>query len=254
MYVFVAHTHDVAALWLYRQLLNSGFQELELLSIEQIQYNQSFTMTQQGGKAAFHLVLQDGKTFSTHNVCGLINRAESLDGAFARAFQAAEQNYVQAEMAAILTFWGSAFGENAVFNAVTTAGFGGRRREAAEWYQLAATAGFRTPDWFQDENGAFLAETPDLLAASQDLLVFRGRCFSATREVPPALAARCLRLQACSEQALLGIRVAGPAHDPLFVSASTQPDLRCGGTAFVQYLKNYLDNGLTLWHSRRRAL
>jgi hypothetical protein len=254
MYLLVAHTDDVAALWLYRQLRQRGFRPLELLSMEQLQYNRSFTMTQQGGKAAFRIALQDGRTFSSEEVCGLLHRAQRLDTAFAATFQPADRAYVHSELSAIFTCWGSAFGEKAVFNPVTTSGFGGRDRGEAEWLLLAHAAGLPTVDFHHYPLGTSYSAAHVAASAAWEVLAFRGQCFAPAQLLTPDLAARCADLQQRSEQPLLGIRFGQTETGPVFLGATLHPDLRTGGEAFVEHLKLYLEHGLALWHTGRRPL
>lgn len=242
MYLLVVHTDDVAALWLYRQLRQLGFGQLELLSIEQLQHNRELTMWQQGGKAAFRIALQDGRRFDSENVDGLLNRVRYLDFASASAFQSGDRDYVAAELSAIFTCWGSAFGESgSVFNTVTTSGFGGRDRSEAEWLLLARSAGLRTAAFYQDCTGAFYQAAQVPAHETWEVLVFRGQCFCAARHLPPELAERCADLQQRSEEHLIGIRLGEIHGEPTFLSATMHPDLRAGGMPFVEHLQLWLE-------------
>jgi hypothetical protein len=249
LYLFVIHSSDLPAIWLYRNLRKQGFDAIELITIDQLVNNRKLTVSLDDGKASFILDLFDGRRIDSSALYGLINRIQYLPFQIHEMFSTSDKEYVLCELQAIYTFFMSTFRYD-VFNNVTTAGFNGRNRQKEEWLILASDSGFYTPNLTRNRYGVRISYDMNSLHSIRSILVYNGKCFYKPKTIQDEILQKCCEMQMRSGEKLLGIQL-GRIKDKLyFINADTYPDFQLGGDDFINKLKEDLENGFAVRNTR----
>jgi hypothetical protein len=231
MWLVLCHADDLAALWAYQGLKARGLSPVELVSAESLAFSLRWEHWIDSEGASFRITLADGRQIASDCVFGALNRIQFAPLPHWRRAATKEQEYVQQEMTAFYTSWLSAL-PGPVLNPATPLGLSGAWRRPVQWMKLAEQAGLATPAY---HSGRVLEQQTGARRATV-ILVNGGMA----GEVPAAEG--CRQLALLSRTPLLGIDFE-VQHDGSwqFVGATGTPDLRLGGTTFLDSLKSCLE-------------
>ena len=237
MWLVICDATDRPALWAGAQLRRIGLPvqflaPQELLSASHLEYRA------EAGKPAYgYAKLLEDRVIDTRLVRGTLNRATRQACPQVRFAQRADQSYVQAEMDAMLLAWLATL-PSPVFNPATAGAWSGVTLSAFAWAMHAQAAGFQTLPY---RCGLAGLEYPQIQPGNLSThIVFAGQTYPA---LPQALTEAACALAGRVDVSLLGITLAwsqGLAPQAIFIEASSLPDLRVGGSAFIAALSGAL--------------
>lgn len=251
MFWMLLHADDAPGIWLYRRLRQQGV-VVELVTVDEWFCNQVFTLTMDETTADTYLRLQDGRVWNLEQTRAVMARVRSMPTVAWQLFAESEKDYVAQEWQAIFMAWADLM--PMLFNQPTPMGMSGRTRSTGEWSQLADSVGFDTIPFFYDSAVGIVAQTDLHHVQRLDSLVYRGRCYMNADSLPESVKEMAIALQEASGENLIGVSLAKSAAGFVFMGATTHPDLRLGGDAFIQAILTDLSDGTALRSPERLAL
>jgi hypothetical protein len=236
MWVILCDAGDRAAAWAYSRLRRRGLDQLELITSHDLAGATYSVHEIDSYGARFEIQLSDGRTVVSADVRGVLNRLSFLPAESLAVAAPADRNYAFAEMSALITSWLTCISP-VTLNKPTAYGWSGAGRPAVAWRQLAAAAGMPVlPQTFSshDVGSAFAPDrTASMLILGED--VFGNENFDAA--VSEGLVRGSAELARLAGADLLGVTLELHSRKgPQFASATTLPDLRAGGEAFIEAL------------------
>jgi hypothetical protein len=242
VWLVLCGTDDLPALWAFQGLGARGLAPLELVSAPLLAYSLRWEHRLDGNGAGTVLTLADGRTLQCGEVRGTLNRLHTLPFEHLDRAAPGDREYARTELLALFASWLYAL-PPPVFNRPTPEGLAGRGRHLSEWVWLAARAGLPTLPYAESSDPAAAlaagARPVPPFTPLRTVFVVAGR---AVGEAPGIVLEGCLRLSDLAGTALLGIDFAAtPFAGPwTFAGASPFPDLRLGGPALLDALKDAL--------------
>lgn len=252
MFYILLNTNDTGVIWLYHQLRKAGCTEIEMIVAEQLVYNKKLVLQKQGGKATYHIELADGRIINDRNCTGFINRIQYLPMDMLASFDLNDRSYVAQEQRALFHYWMASL-PNVLFNPCSTNGYSGYERSRLEWLMLAGKAGLNVFPVYLSASQYSPGEN-HALHPTVTVLAFRSRLFCATTSIPEPIKNKCIQLQQLSNEDLLGIELCVVNGQWYLKTVSVHPPLQQGGNEFVQHIKNTMQNGTVMRHTRRQAV
>jgi len=234
VHLVLCSENDRPALWAYQKLREAGLAPIELVTASSLDGARSWTQCL-GECDELTFELDDGRSFSSLQIQGVLNRLVAAPEGIARRAVAEDREYAAAEAAAFYLGW--LHGLRGVINTPTPQGLCGSWRHASEWAVLAARAGLEVPI-FRQMSGeppqfGFQSLAP-AHATVHSLLVLRGNLYAAP--VPGEIGAACRELAALAGTDLLGIDLFESDRGLMFAHATPFPDLTLGGDALIDGL------------------
>ncbi|HYR63113.1 MAG TPA: hypothetical protein VET24_10855 [Actinomycetota bacterium] len=231
MWLVLCDDHDLAAQWAFLGLAERGLAPLELVTSGALAHARRWVHRVTTGGAHVEVTLHDGRTFDSRRVRGALNRLVGVYNAGTFAAAAGDREYATQEFYAFLVSSLHCL-PGSVLNPPGYLGLSGRCRHESEWAVLAASAGLpTTPYRMPAPPVPPLAGRP----ARRSVVVLGDLVFG----VPDAAGLRdgCRRLAALAGTELLGVDLeVDDAGGWRFAAATPQPDLRLGGTPFLEAL------------------
>lgn len=243
MYLVLCSTYDSSAHWAYQGLKDLGLEPLELITADHLAYAPFWEHRVGKDGAQVRIGLADGRTVSTPEIRGVVNRLLGAPPDLTRLAASTDREYADAELAALYTSWVHALPNS--INRPTPQGLCGSWRHTSEWVLLASQAGLATPPYRQNakskpESG-YASLAPDGAPITR-VIALRERLFGAP--TPAEVAESCRRLRAAAQTELLGIEFfATPAGEWTFAFATPYPDLMLGGPPLLEALAEELKRG-----------
>jgi hypothetical protein len=181
--------------------------------------------------------LSDGATLRSSATRGVLNRLGGNPGwRFPKTVSSRDASYAQVEIAAFFLSWLSSFSCN-IINRPTPRSLAGRTRGTAEWCFLAGQVGLPTRSL--RGHSQQLTQEEHVIETAGSLLVLDEEVFG---EAPESICSASRQMQVLSGSRLLGITFTRDhGLDWEFDQATVQPDLRVGGSAFIQALVRAFD-------------
>lgn len=239
MWLVICAAGDLAALWAARGLEARGLRPLEIVTAEALAYNSRFAHRLTANHPSVEITLADGRVINGATIRGTLNRLQFIPAAHLDGANAADRQYAEQELFALYLSW--LYGlPGQMLNQPTPQGLGGEWRHPSEWAWLAMRAGLLTMPYQQNELRA--APTPEALASitTRTLIVVQDTCCGGS-DVPPSIAAACVRLARLSATSLLGLNFhLTQTGYWIFIDATPLPDLRLGGAALLDRLAGAL--------------
>lgn len=190
------------------------------------------------GEASVVLDLGDGRTLSSFQPVGVLNRLTYVPAERLDRVAGPDRDYAVQEMNALFLSWLNAL-PGPVVNRASPQGLGGAWRHRSSWIALAGEVGLPTARYRQscaDDPVAEWSAPPTLVT-----LFAVGERVVAPPGTSPELKAGCLRLAKAARETLLGIDMApGEGSRLQVVNASAVPDLMRGGEPVVDALREVL--------------
>lgn len=192
------------------------------------------------GEASVAIDLGDGRTITSSNPVGVLNRLAFVPTERLDKVGGADRDYAVQELNALFLSWLNAM-SGPVVNRATPQGLGGAWRNRSAWLARAAAAGLPTRPFRQSSDDDPMAELkrPPPPALATAFVV-------GSRVVAPmiplgALEAGCRRLVEAGRETLLGVDLAPGAGGRLeVVNISATPDLMRGGEPLIDALAEVL--------------
>lgn len=223
---------DMSALWAGRGLRARGVTPVEFVSpAELICARRIEYCAEKGEPVHASADLGGERRIDVRRLRGTLNRATRVDYPQVRHAAPADRAYVHAEMDAIFLGWLGAL-TSPVFNPAQPSGWCGSLLHPFAWALRAQKAGFATTSHRCGYSGLELPALQSRHITSH--LVFGGRTFPS---LPENLELAAIRLSDSTSMPLLGITLEWmPDGQARFNGATPIPDLRTGGTAFLDVL------------------
>lgn len=220
MYLVLAPEHDASAQWAAAGLRARGLTPVECVSPAALVQTARWDHRVDAQGVRTLIRLDDGREFKSEAIQGVLNRIPYLPVELFARGRAEDRQYAQQEFTALFM---SALGalESPVWNRPTAQGSGGAWRHPSEWMMLAGRAGLRARPY---------RETSRPAPPRHTVFVLGDRVAGAPAELHDA----CARFAALARTGLLGLEF---DDDWLFAHATPQPDLRLGGDALLDALK-----------------
>jgi hypothetical protein len=245
MWIVLCESNDASAHWAYEGLRDRGLAPIELVTADMLaQARWVHCIGQAGAKVAIDL--PDGRKLRSDKIQGTVNRLMVLPQEFLLLVDPADRQYVIQEMTAFFIGWINTLPGQTI-NPATPQCLSGPVRHISEWISLAGRAGLPVPVYRQSSRApsppyaahARVSGTPSQLTT---VLVIGPHVIGAA---PPAhITDGCRRLTLLSKTILLGIEFVIKARDMWeFAGINTFPDLRTGGSAFLDSLAANLQYG-----------
>jgi hypothetical protein len=239
MWVVLCSHSDVSARHTYEGLRRlRAPHAVELVTADDIESAPFFKHRIGSGGPRFDITLGDGRSFSSDQIDGVLNRLLAPSRFWLTDTNGSETQYAYDEFQAIYTSWLNGLGVR-VINRPSRYSLCGPFLHSCEWTELARQAGFkirtsRPPD---------RASAPDILGAPQvatrSVLVLRERLFGT--DIPCTIQQSCFALAHRVGVDLLGIElIASEADGYSFSSASACPPLPAADSDFLQALAETL--------------
>ncbi len=224
---------DAAALWAFAGLRARGLDGLELVCPQALVCSLRSVHRVGARDAHFEIALADGRVLDSRAVRGVLNRVSVLPLDHLGGAAAADGRYAVEEIHALVLSWLATLGA-AALNRATPRGLSGAWRPPIEWTLLATRAGLPVPAVRQSSRDGF-RRTGAPPIRRHTVVVLGDGVFGL--ELPRDLAQACVRLARLADTDLLGIDLDRLADGSLtFADATPQPDLRFGGSAFLDEL------------------
>ena len=232
MLLVLCDPRDTSALWAGQGLRERGMKAVEFVSPTEIVCTHRFEYcAEQGEPVRATVELAGGRRIDTRRLLGTLNRATRVDFPQVRQAAPADRAYVQSEMDAIFLAWLGALA-SPVFNPPQPSGWGGALLHPFAWALHAQRAGFATLPYRCGYSGLEIPVVQNSHITSH--IVFAGRSFPALSD---DLQKAAERLSEGSGVPLLGIVLQWSADGhALFCGATPQPNLRTGGSVFLDAL------------------
>lgn len=241
MWLVLCSSNDLAALWVYQGLLQTGLSPVHLVTVESLGYCPRWNHRLSAAGDCTSFSLPDGRVIDSQRVRGTINRVLAPATIQLTAAVSEDRGYAAQEMYSFYVSWLKTLPEP-VLNAPTPQGLCGRWRHISEWNGLAAQAGLQTPryrmsSWEVSSDGQ--GTTIDAGQSVGTAVVIRDAVFG--MGMPGSVAASCVRLAASADVETLGIDFYYDENDRLiFAAATPMPDFRLGGWPLLEKLAHIL--------------
>jgi hypothetical protein len=231
MYLVLCDSHDLAALWAWREL-RQRLDGVELITADALAYAVRWEHRVDSKQTSTTITLADGRVIRTSDVRGTINRIARLPFDHFRA-TAADREYAAAEQLAFFASWMHAL-PKPVLNPASPSGLNGgaQWRDHSEWLLLALQCGLDVAPYVESDSDEV---TLPPLTDTQSLIVIGDRVLGAPHPAP--IADGCLAL---AHRANLGILGLAFSSDWSFLYADVLPDLRLAGRAGIDALEGAL--------------
>ncbi len=184
------------------------------------------------GAATVTLTLADGRTVSSVDAPGVLNRLGYIQG---QSLGGPDRDYAIQELNALFLSWLHAM-PGPMLNRPKPQGLGGLWRHQAEWAVLAGQAGLAVAPYRHtdrtDPNASWVP--PD----GTTVFVVGTRAV-APPTIPPRIAAGCVRLAALANEGLLGVTLTRARHWQM-QGATPRPELTQGGAPLIDALADAL--------------
>lgn len=237
MWLVIAPPEDPSATWAACALEAHGLRPIRLVPPERLVY----------AIASEHRIGRDGARFRLHTrlseaidsreIRGILNRITALPTAHLDRAYPEDRAYAIEEWHALLLSWLAAL-DGPVVNPPTPTGFAGLPRSPLEWHLLAGQAGLATDALAVDSRSPVPLHAGPTRRTTAAVLVLGHEAFG---RVPPAVAEACVRLRLLAGEWLIGVLLArDKAGRWIFREATALPDLRTGGSAFLNALARTL--------------
>lgn len=238
MWLVLCSSGDEPALWAYHGLRAGGLMPLELVSTEMLASGVRWDHRLEAGGASTEITLPDGRTISSTDTRGVLNRLVSLPHEPLTMAHPADRDYATQEFTAFYLSWLYSFPEP-VLNRPTPVGLAGQWRHTSEWVWLASQAGLPVPEYRQSSwDPADPMEYQSLVppgTGANTIIVVAGHVVGAPS--PLHIVEGCRRLSELAQTPLLGVDFApGAAGSWTFARATPLPDLRLGGQCLLDAL------------------
>lgn len=232
MWLIVCDPTDISALWAGKELRTRGLFPVEFVSPMQLACAHHLEYRAEKGESTYAFAeLSDGRHIDTRRLSGTLNRATRVNYPQLQHAVPADRTYVHAEMDAIFLAWLGAL-TAPVFNPAQPSGWAGPIFHPFVWALLAQQAGFETMAYRCGYSGLELPHSQNHHMTSH--LIFGDRIFPC---LPNELEHAAHRLSDSTGIPLLGITLAWmPDGRVNFIEATPTPDLRLGGTEFLDAL------------------
>lgn len=234
MWLVLCDPSDLSALWAGQGMRARGLQAVEFVSLMQLVCAPTFEYRAENAQPIdASVTLSSGRRIDVARLKGTLNRAMRVDYPQLRSAAPSDRPYVQAELDAVYIAWLGALGARGapVFNPAQTSGWAGPMLHPFAWALHAQRAGFTT---LAHRCGYAGLELPQRYSPVTSYIVFATRTFP---ELPEPLTRAALRLSEDVGVPLLGLTLTwSAAGEASFVSATATPDLRVGGSAFLDAL------------------
>lgn len=237
MYLVLCSAADKSARWAYEGLRKRGVKPLELITSEELAYSRLWEHRVGEETPSIKIVLADGRTVSSGEVSGVLNRLLSAPKTLVNFAQGGDRDYALQELTSFYLSWLETL-KGEVINRPEPQGFCGRWRHNSEWAILAQRAGLPAPPYRQcadDDPANGYGGLAPKNAKLQTVVVLKGKLFGAT--MPQKIESACLRFAALAENDLLGVSLfeAGE-REWNFAMATPYPDLISGGEELISHL------------------
>lgn len=238
MYLILASSTDLPALWAWQGLAVRGLAPVEMVTAEMLVTAPYWEhRVGNGRRNALRIQLADGRFVDASAVRGTLNRLTAVPAGFLQS--SADRAYASQELYAFFLSWLHTLPEP-LLNPPAPQGLCGRWRPSSEWVWLAVNAGLPTAPFRQssrEDPPRLYGEKPLLPpgTAARTVLATAGQTSGAP--APREILAGCVRLAELAGTPLLGIDFAhGPAGPWTFAGANPWPDLRLGGEPLLNHL------------------
>lgn len=244
---------DQPALWAVHRLNRAGAGPFQLVTAEALAYAVGWTYRGGNGPATGDVRLPDGRRLHMQRIAGVLNRLMLLPPDFGNGASAADRQYAQQELLALVTSWLAAIPAPVVSRPAPHA-LAGRWRHISEWLILAARAGLATVPWRESSGeaapeGALLGRAVGASVPLRTVLVVCGAVCS-EQPVPAAVRAGCERLATSAAAEILGVEC---TTDWRVAGVSPFPDLRLGGQPLIDRLRQVFAGGAAAGDDGRSA-
>lgn len=247
MWLILTESHDSSGAWLADGMRERTVQPVLHLHSRDIGPGAECERGMSRDGPWFRLRTERGDVVDSRTLRGVVNRVRALPPGLVQRMSLPDREQVIANFSSPLL---RLFRDLPcpVLNRTTAQGLSGDFRIDGEWSALADSAGFlsaplaSTPTVFRSPGRA--APLAELTNVSR-VVVIGERVVpldAATRSVPPALAAKCLKVANAARATFLGIdAVRLFPRDWRFVAANFCPDLRQGESALLDAIAEYLE-------------
>lgn len=240
-YLVLCPDYDEAGFWVHDQLAAAGRIDGELVRSSELDLATRWRHRLGNDDPDVEVQLGDGRILSGDAFSGVLNRLTAVPACLAPFAVEQDREYATSEATAFAMSWLACLPN--VLNPPTSQGMGGAWRHMSEWAILAAAAGLAVPVYRQDEDNWIETGQRALMrdgSSQVSVVLFRDQVYGPV--LPKDIGDACVRLGASAQADILGIDLAcTTGSDQLtFSYASPWPDLRVGGTAFVNDLADAL--------------
>jgi hypothetical protein len=237
MWLILCDDLDVSARWVYEELRRRS---LATQFVPASVFSRAVRWVHGVGPngAYADITLADGRRISSAEVGGTLNRMLGLWPPD-EYFSSPDSDYATQELLSMYVSLLQSL-PAPILNPPTALGLSGRMRYPADWFVLAAEAGFETESYIMStRNGFGTANGRNIAPAAASLwhksIVLGDRVFGDPLSEPLAEAA--CRLARLAGVSVLGLNLLIHGDKAArFESADLYPDLRAGGTALIDYL------------------
>ncbi|HKF59552.1 MAG TPA: hypothetical protein VKJ45_29195 [Blastocatellia bacterium] len=238
MWLILCSPYDQSGVWAYHGLKLRSREPVELVTTEMLACAVRFEHRVGTDGSSLNIELADGRTISSRNVKGTVNRVLQVPDIFAGS---PDRDYATQELTALLMSLLYCL-PGLVLNPPTPQGLSGRWRHPSEWAVLAHGCGLATRTYSQSsrspDNGVYWQNWGSS-NRMQSAIVLGHRVFP--RSLPAGLADGCRTLAAVSETPLLGLDfVQTDEGGWIFAGASPCPDFVSAGEEFLDGLAEEL--------------
>lgn len=240
MWLVLCDTHDISALWLYRELQKLGSAPLELISFDVLLHSMRWHHRLGGDQNLFiAFELGDGRTFSSDTISGVINRLSGISPHAFPYIAESERQYAVQELSAFFVSWLHGI-PAAVINRPSAQSLCGAWFHASEWTLMALRANLPTMPYRQMSSMCppeyYLGGRVVPYHAPTTTVFVVGDSVIGTH-IPESIADGCITLAKLANATLLGVEfVVSTGNEWAFAGVKALPDLRIGGLPLVHAL------------------
>jgi hypothetical protein len=243
VYVAICASSDLPALWAYDRLRAEGL-PIELILAEQLINATEWVHRLTASRTSLSFRLPSGKRVRGSHIDGVLNRLTWPPAVPLLSIKTADRDYALSEMRSLFISWLHSL-KCPVLNRPSSFGLSGEWRPATEWAMLAHKAGFSVPIFKQNsrETGRRNSLPGQPVNKSHRTAVIAGANVCGG-SFPRRIRDCCLQLAQLCGVALLAVDLVNePDRPPLFIRATSMPDLRIGGSPLVPCLHKLLSRG-----------
>lgn len=217
MNLIICHPADNEAVWVHTQLKKIGINST-LVTVEELLMAKKWTQNINNQKDTFLIETKSGLVLTHQNLNFVLNRSQFVTSPIWSKANIAEQNYVNAEMNAMLYSWLYQVAScTKLFNIPNGYGLSGVFMVANEWARFAIQAGFE------------MAETP--LNTTHKVLVIAEKVIG--QNISKTVAQKCIQLSKLINAPILEIELNNQKE---FINANTAAHLMPYGAKFINCL------------------
>lgn len=239
MWIVLCQSEDEPAIWAFKGLKARGLHPIELITIDMLEKDVTWEHRVGSQEAFVEITLKSGLKIRSTDVRGVLNRLLWIPLTSPADVRPEDREYAMMELYAFFVSWLHSL-PNLVLNRPAPQGLSGRWRHASEWFWLASKARFQMSTYRLSSRD--ISDKADISSKlelptnpEKTVIVVDGRVVSPS--APLEISKKCIRLSKLAGISLLGVYFsAGSAGPWTFAGATPFPDLRLGGTTFLDIL------------------